>query len=232
MAIEMTPAVENGMIKAVIGLLAAIIGGIIGAISAQSIVQRRIQMENVTQERAKWRDRIRCLASEVHETIMMKDDLDLRKEKLYRLQNQFRALLNPSDHKDKKIIGIIDCVIGEACCKPESKDCCKSKLPEAQAKDFGKHISYLLKHDWERAKEEVKHPLFQWRKPRRHEPDSTSSPPFLKRAWQKILEYDWQKILEYYKLPRIILLLVVIPIMIVYYIRFINCVYRVGFPKS
>lgn len=57
---------DNGIIAAVIGLLSAIIGGIIVAISAQSIVQRRIQMENVTQQRAKWRKEIRKLVPKVH----------------------------------------------------------------------------------------------------------------------------------------------------------------------
>ena len=230
MVIETTPAVENGMITAAIGLLAAIIGGIVGAISAQSIVQRRIQMENVTQERAKWRSKIRCLASKVHETIMMKGDPDFRKEELDRLQNQFRALLNPDDSEDQKIIGKIDCIIGEACCKPESTDCCRAKAAD-HAKDFGELISYLLKHDWERAKEEVKHPLFQWRRPIRRKICSTSSPkacstsnPFL----LKICKYSkslWLKIREYSKSLHIIFISFIFVIYIRSMIWFIELIF-------
>ena len=144
---------DNGAIVTVIfSLVAAIVGGIIGAISAQAVTQRRIQMTNVTQERAKWRDKIRCLVPKVHEVIMMADDPNRRKQ-LQKYKNIFRTLLNPIDPEDKKIIEIID----------------PAYRPEEQAKEFGERISFLLKHDWERAKEEVKHPLFQWRKPQRQD---------------------------------------------------------------
>lgn len=145
---------ENEMITAVISLLAAIIGGIIGTISAQFIVQRRIEMENVTQERAKWRDRIRSLTPEVHNAIMMKNGA-WRTQELKKYQNIFRTLLNPSDHEDKKIISVID---------PDSEH---QNGQDGQAKEFGERISLLLKHDWERAKEEVKHPLFRGCEPER-----------------------------------------------------------------
>ena len=147
---------DNGAIVTVIfSLVAAIVGGIIGAISAQAVTQRRIQMTNVTQERAKWRDKIRCLVPEVHEVIMMADDPNRRKQ-LQKYKNIFRTLLNPIDPEDKKIIKIID---------PDDPD----YRSQQQAKEFGERISLLLKHDWERAKEEVKHPLFQWRKPQRQD---------------------------------------------------------------
>lgn len=145
---------DNGIITAGISLLSVIIGGFIVAISAQSIAQRRIQMDNVTQERAKWRNKIRSLVPKVHKAIMM-EDIDCRKRELQRYQNIFRTLLNPYDCADNKIIKAIGCTY------------ISQTDSEIQAKKFGKRVSRLLKHDWERAKEEVKHPIFQWWKPKR-----------------------------------------------------------------
>ena len=173
---------DNGAIVTVIfSFLAAIVGGIIGAISAQAVTQRRIQMKNVTQERAKWRDKIRCLVPKVHEVIMMADNSG-RKKQLQRYQNIFRTLLNPTDPEDKKIIEIID----------------PAYRTEEQAKKFGELISFLLKHDWERAKEEVKHPLFQWRKPQRQEfqwrkPQRQEEPERPQVGWLAILRRRFVK---------------------------------------
>ena len=168
---------DNGMIAAGIGLLSAIIGGIIGAISAQSIVQRRIQMENVTQERAKWRARIRALVPEVHDWIVKEDKsvTEDRTLKLQKYQNIFRTLLNPNDPKDNKIIKVID----RACKHPENAQ----KLAEK----FGRRVSLLLKHDWERAKEEVKHPLLRGCEPKRLTLEQSENPTLLEPEpwWRK-----------------------------------------------
>lgn len=145
---------DHKIIVGIFSVLATIIGIIIGAISTQVAVQRRIQMENVTQERAKWREKIRCLASEVHQVIMTEGEDNCKKQKLLRLKNMFHIRLNPYDCHDNEILEIID-----PKCEQER---------EERAKRFGELVSSLLKHDWDRAKEEVKHPLFQWRKPMRN----------------------------------------------------------------
>ena len=151
---------EDKVIVGILSFLAAIIGVIIGALSTQAATQRRIQMENVVQERAKWRSRVRCLASEVHKAMMIAH-FNTRRKKLHELQNRFRAVLNPNDCKDNNIIEAID----SACkCKCENRCNCENER-EKKADKFGELISLLLKHDWERAKEEVKHPLLQWWKP-------------------------------------------------------------------
>ena len=164
---------DNGMILAGIGLLSAIIGAIIGAISAQSIVQRRIQMENVTQQRAKWRKRIRTLALEVHDVIMENENSERRTQKLTKYQNIFRTLLNPNDPKDNKIIEVIDRAY-------KSKEDAKEL-----AEEFGKRVSLLLKHDWDRAKEEVKHPLLQCCEPKRLCLDQSENLTCHKSWWRR-----------------------------------------------
>lgn len=203
---------ENGMIAAIIGLLAAIIGGIIGAISAQSIVQRRIQIENVTQERAKWRDKIRSLTPEVHNAIMMRNGT-LRAQKLERYQNIFRTLLNPSDREDKEIISVIGLAPGH------------QNGQDEQAKEFGKRVSLLLKHDWERAKEEVKHPLFQCCEPKRegYKPEGENFETERKenKSW-------WRRCR--YQIHLYTTLILAIPVIIIY-IRFIIWFIEVIFCK-
>ena len=192
---------DNGMIVAGFGLLSAIIGGIIGAISAQSIVQRRIWIENITQERAKWRARIGELVPEVHDWIMKEDEPSTkgRTLELQKYQNIFRTLLNPYDPEDIKIIKVIDC----ACKHPENA--------KELAEKFGKRVSLLLKHDRERSKEEVKHPLLRGCEPKRLTLEQSENPTLLEPWWRR---YHC-RILPYSKI-----LFVVIPVIIVY-VRFI-----------
>lgn len=164
---------DNGMILAGTGLLFAIIGAIIGAISAQSIVQRRIQMENVTQHRKKWRKEIRDLVLKVHDVIMENEQSERRTQELQKYQNIFRTQLNPYDPEDNEIIE----VIGRACNHTENA--------KELAKEFGKRVSILLKHDWDRSKEEVKHPLLRCCEPKRLRLDQSEKHTRHKSWWRR-----------------------------------------------
>ena len=97
---------------------------------------KRIQVQNVTEERRKWRGKERETALQVHDAIISND-----KAKIRRLRNEFRARLNPIDPDDR---GIIDCIVGDDTEKKRVK----------QAERFARRIALLLKHDWERAKRE------------------------------------------------------------------------------
>ena len=191
---------DNGIIAAVIGLLSAIIGGIIVAISAQSIVQRRIQMENVTQQRAKWRKEIRKLAPKVHDLIMKEDYsvLGNRTLELQKYQIIFRTLLNPTDPEDSEIIKVV------------SRACIAEEDAKELAKEFGERVSLLLKHDWDRAKEEVKHPLLQCCEPKRLRLEQSENATRHKSLWHRC-----RCQMRFY-----ITLILALPVIIVY-IRFI-----------
>lgn len=115
--------------------------GLFAAFIAFWSAERKIAIENITQERAKWRDKIRELANCVNKAMIDGDS-----KKLSSLRNQFRLLLNPNDKNDQIIINLI------------SLDGANEK--EIQADKFSVCISYLLKHDWERAKLESK-PLYR-----------------------------------------------------------------------
>lgn len=124
-----------------IKIILTFVAGLIAAYVAFWNAERKIAIDNITKERAKWRDKIREVALEVHKAIITGNQ-----KQLSELKSQFRLLLNPEDEEDKKIIKII-------CLKDEGGR-------EKQADCFAEHVSCLLKHDWERAKLESK-PLFK-----------------------------------------------------------------------
>lgn len=116
----------------------------VGALVTWLIAQRRIAVENVTAERAKWRGKIRTLALQAHDAIVHGKRADVR-----RLKNEFRTLLNPFNAEDRKIL---KCMTADG----------PRKNRERRAKAFAKRISLLLKHDWERAKLEAGILPSQW----------------------------------------------------------------------
>lgn len=102
--------------------------------------REKIAIENVTQERTKWRDKIRKRAVLIHEAI-----IDNRERPLNKLRAEFALLLNPYDDCDNEILDIISL----------------SSSPNTQARKFIDRVSRLLKHDWERAKLEATSTLGQ-----------------------------------------------------------------------
>ena len=122
--------------KIVLSLI-TLLGVVVTALVTWLIAQRRLIGEHVTTERTKWRDTIREKASKVHDAIISGNADDA-----LRLRNEFQALLNPFDLDDREILCRID---AEGC-----DDCRKHR-----ALEFGRSISLLLKHDWERAKLEA-----------------------------------------------------------------------------
>lgn len=64
----MTPGEITKIIVALVPFLgSALIAGLVSAFISLRISERRIQIENITQERAKWRENIRKSAREVAE---------------------------------------------------------------------------------------------------------------------------------------------------------------------
>ena len=122
---------------------------IVGLISACLVwfaAQRRTFTENVTRERAEWRKEIRAKAKEVCDVMTREDQKDTRERDIHRLQNEFRALLNPMDRDDQDILQSI------------RLPCSDNEREHAQS--FMKRISLLLKHDWQRSIDEAKMLLF------------------------------------------------------------------------
>ena len=121
-----------------------VLGVIATAFVTWLIAQRQITAKHVTAERAKWRKRIRRQSLKAHDAIVWGNT-----QKIFRLQNEFRALLNPSDCKDRKIL-----------CYMSAEGSYSQR--QARAKQFSEQIALLLKHDWERAKLEAGFFVFRW----------------------------------------------------------------------
>jgi len=117
-------------------LTSSVVAGVVSAFVSIWTTQRKISIENITQERTKWREKVRDKSLEVHNAFIDRDE-----KKLQQLRLEFSLILNPEDGEDKRIIESI-------------------RLPE-QGKEtelsleFSKRVSLLLKHDWERVKLEA-----------------------------------------------------------------------------
>jgi hypothetical protein len=117
-------------------LTSSVIAAIVAAAVAVWTTQKRISIENITQDRRAWREKIREKALMVHDALIARDE-----QVLNRLRSEFRALLNPRDPDDNEII---------SCIEPPSE----GKEFE-HADEFAERVSLLLKHDWERVKLEA-----------------------------------------------------------------------------
>lgn len=125
------------IIASIVALISAITAAFFAARAAVNNSERKILIENITQERAKWREKVRARALEVHKAAVKKDTVWLKELKL-----SFAISLNPLDEQDNLIIELIDKL------KDETDQ-------EAKLSDFSARIALLLKHDWERAKNEA-----------------------------------------------------------------------------
>lgn len=105
------------------------IAGIVAAYVVFMNSERKIAIENITKERALWRETIRGIAGEIEALIRNNDENSLPAQK-----NRLRLLLNPKDKADNRILDLVACGDKNA------------------ADDFSTEVAYLLKHDWERAK--------------------------------------------------------------------------------
>ncbi len=117
-------------------LTSSVIAAIVAAAVAVWTTQKRISIENITQDRRAWRENIRERGLLVHDALIARNEQVLNK-----LRCEFRALLNPGDEDDKEIISCIK--------QPD-----EGKEVE-HADEFAERVSLLLKHDWERVKLEA-----------------------------------------------------------------------------
>ena len=130
-------------------LSSSVVGGLVAGFVALRSSERKIQIENVTQERAKWREKIRIKSVEVHQAAVAGNSA-----KLAELHLEFSHNLNPFHQEDKGILAVIAAL--------KNRDTLDIKLSE-----FTDRVSLLLKHDWERAKHEAKPWFFRWCPPER-----------------------------------------------------------------
>ncbi len=141
--------------------------GVIAGLLTWIVSERRLQLQYITDQRAKWRGIIRKKSKLVYDALISKDNA-----KLSELKVELAILLNPYDCED---IGILDNI-------EITNDVQK------QATDFIKRITLLLKHDWDRAKRETKWYGFLIEEPVRTKFDDFSKYP---ERYRKCRKYFW-----------------------------------------
>ena len=127
-------------------LTSTVVAALVAGLVSLRVSERRIAIENITQERAKWREKIRSNSAEACAAISASDH-----RAISRLQSAFSLLLNPHDAEDRAIVQSI----------VPSNDLLD------QSKEFTDRIALLLKHDWERAKHEARPRFFRGKAPER-----------------------------------------------------------------
>ena len=162
-------------------LLSGVIAALVAAVVTLYKSGKAISIENITQERQKWRDKIRELAQKIvaayrgHNT-----------EELLSLHVEMHLLLNPMDKDDKSIL----CTIREMIEQPGTDDL---------HLELAEKLSLLLKHDWERAKQEVR-PF--WRKPFWTHPLWTE-PFWTDPSWKTMSFWKRHLLCKFHRLRRI-----------------------------
>lgn len=155
----------------VTGVLAAIVTGLF----TKNVADKKHSVENITQERKKWRDEmreavraVRCLT----EHGKHQETKDISFESFGEARAFFVTRLNLGDPEDRKILKILDNI---SSCQEQNNDeerpcihCNAKGYYKANEDDdkslyclicqFENAISCMLKHDWDRAKNEIKTP--------------------------------------------------------------------------
>ena len=115
----------------------SLIAALVGSFVTLWKTNREIIVTNVTQERQKWRERIREKGLEVHRAVQ-----EGNKKRIRELHFEFALLLNPLDDEDRAILMDLECLFHE----PNDETASRIRV----------RLSLLLKHDWERVKEGCK----------------------------------------------------------------------------
>ncbi len=153
------------------GISLTAIGGWIASFIALRKDERAVQLEQVTKERAKWRDNMRKLCEEIA-ALHVENKVSPVAAKVASLRARLATSINPKDEiDDEPILAHYD------------------RLFSGEADDlklFTRRIALLLKHDWERVKWECT-PLYvkpfkrftkkqrEWRQRNYREIDATAN---------------------------------------------------------
>jgi hypothetical protein len=129
-------AIAPILMVAIVAAAASLVGVAIGAAVSLRTNTRNIKVENITKERAKWRDNVREKALWVHKAAVAKDISALEEHHL-----AFTLILNPIDTEDRSILSLIQRL--------------KTTADEPRLTELADRIALLLKHDWQRAKWEA-----------------------------------------------------------------------------
>ncbi len=124
--------------------LTGLIGVLVGAFLTYRTTATNVRIENVTQNRREWRDFMRRHAEAIHCAALI--PADCRKERLEAMALLLKLNVNPDKALDQEIWKIVRAMAYA------DADGAETRRLLAQ---FTDRLALLLKHDWERAKEEA-----------------------------------------------------------------------------
>lgn len=130
-------------------LSSTVLAGLVAALVSLRSSERKIHVENVTQERAKWRSAMRALAD-----VLIKAAREGNAKEVERQCAQLALNVNPFDAEDKALVEI-------------AKKFSGATDLDGHLLEFTDRMALLLKHDWERAKREAHPWFFRGSEPRR-----------------------------------------------------------------
>lgn len=118
-------------------LSSTVLATLISSYFAKMISDKANKLKHITKERKQWRDDIRKATVEVRK-IGDENQKDKMFKSIQEARTYFEIRLNPDDPEDNKLLE----------CLNTKRNCI--------TKSFDKYVARLLKHDWERAKQETK----------------------------------------------------------------------------
>jgi hypothetical protein len=130
-------------------LSSAVVAGLVAGLVTLRISERKIAIENITQQRQLWREKIRSLSLKIKGSYKSGNKDELNSQYI-----EMQLLLNPEDSNDKSILDTIWEMI-------EETDSTKLHII------LSEKLSLLLKHDWERAKLEAEPVWYRFKKVKR-----------------------------------------------------------------
>lgn len=130
-------------------LSSSVVSALVAALVALRSNERKIHVENVTQERAKWRKAMRELADAIVKAARTENSQQLELHCA-----QLALNLNPFDSEDQALV-------------QAAKSLTAIENRDVQVQQFTDRMALLLKHDWERAKREAQPWFFRKKEPRR-----------------------------------------------------------------
>lgn len=143
-------------------LSSGVIAGLVAGLVTISTTERKIAIENITQQRQLWRHNVREKCIETVKAFKNSDSL-----RIAELYIEFQLILNPLDVNDKSILDTLWDM--------------QSKYDDSKlVVELAEKLSLLLKHDWERAKLEARPIWF-----RRSEPERISYVDFQHKRSKK-----------------------------------------------
>jgi len=126
--------ISSEILAALLG--SAVVASLITALFAKAKSDKDAIVDNIIAERKAWRDRLRDLVSGTERCYRVRDPNGIAS-----IEAQLVVLLNPYDKEDLKIIEALKNI-------PDG-------WAQAQLQEFMDRVAYLLKHDWERVKQEA-----------------------------------------------------------------------------